>query len=290
MKDEVYYYKKGQDGYPKKLLSYGQAPEELQVRGRLPDPAKPSVAIVGARMCSSYGKTQAFQFARALAGQGVQIISGLAKGIDGKSHEGALAGGGATFGVLGCGVDICYPRENINLFQEMIQKGGVLSEFPLGTAPRSQHFPQRNRIISGLADVVLVVEAKARSGSLITVDFALEQGKPVFAVPGRVGDPLSDGCNRLIAQGAGIAFGPECILEALEMDPVFQAEQTTKKKLALARDLELVYSKLDLQPKNLDSIHAQVPLPLDQLLHILLALELEGLIEEPVKNYYVRIP
>ena len=142
-----------------------------------------------------------------LAANGVAVISGLACGIDAAAHEGALRGKGKTFAVLGCGVDICYPKQNYPLMRRMLENGGgVLSEFPPGAEPLPWHFPIRNRVISALADVVLVIEAKEKSGSLITADYALEQGKTVFALPGRTTDATSRGCNRLIAQGAEMRF------------------------------------------------------------------------------------
>ena len=201
--------------YPKRLREIYDYPMGIFVRGDLPREELPSVAIVGARGCSAYGEQLAKEFARHLAGAQVQIVSGLALGIDGCAHRGALKANGLTFGVLGCGVDICYPSSQYAIFEVMIRTGGILSEFPLGSKPLARHFPMRNRIISGLADAVLIVEAKERSGSLITAELGLEQGKEIFAVPGRITDPLSAGCNRLIQQGAHMAISPDDILEFL---------------------------------------------------------------------------
>ena len=203
--------------YPGRMRELASMPERLYNLGELPDDGIPSVAIVGAKLCSSYGRGTAYQFGMALAKCGVQIISGMAAGIDASAQAGALDGGGKSFAVLAGGVDICYPRGNIDLYGRLIRNGGILSEQPPGTKNIGYLFPTRNRIISALSDIVLVVEAKAQSGSLITVDFALSQGKTVFAVPGRVGDLLSDGCNYLIAQGAGIAYSPEAVLHELKI-------------------------------------------------------------------------
>lgn len=201
--------------YPERLRNIPDPPFCLYVKGKVPEEAVPTVAIVGARACSEYGKAVAAYFGRRLGSGGVQVISGMARGIDGIAQRGALEGGGETYAVLGCGADICYPLENMDLYKKIPQSGGVISEYPPGTEAQSKLFPPRNRIISGLADVLLVVEARKRSGTYITVLQALEQGKEVYAVPGRITDALSDGCNYLLTQGAGMATSPEVILEEL---------------------------------------------------------------------------
>lgn len=204
-----------QDGYPDRLRDIVDPPSQLYVKGSLPDSGQPTVGIVGARLCSDYGRYTARQFGAALAQAGIQIISGMALGIDGISHKAALDAGGKTFAVLGCGVDICYPEENREIYDRLNGASGILSEYPPGTAPHAGLFPQRNRIISGLSDLLLVVEARKKSGTLITVDQALEQGKEVYAVPGRVTDALSCGCNHLIRQGAGVAVSPQDLIDAV---------------------------------------------------------------------------
>jgi DNA processing protein len=203
------------NNFPEKLKTISDPPFAIYVKGKLPDPAKPSVAIIGARMCSEYGRYMARQFGRGLAMAGVQVISGLAMGVDGVSQKAALLSGGKSFGILGSGVDICYPEENREIYNMLIDNGGLISELPPGTMPKACFFPMRNRIISGLADVVLVIEAREKSGTQITVDTALEQGRDVLAVPGRVTDRLSDGCNLLISQGAGVALDVQDVLERL---------------------------------------------------------------------------
>lgn len=219
----------------------------------------------------------------------MQIISGLARGIDGSAHKGAIDGGGRTFAVMGCGADICYPRQNEKLYQLMAEGcGGIISEFPLGTPPYACNFPRRNRIISGLADLVLIIEAKSKSGSLITAGCALEQGKIVYALPGRVGDVLSEGCNRLIADGAGVADCVESILDELKITDEEKKDFRPKSKISLASEEEMVYSCLDLQPKNIEEIFQEIPMDYRKILEILLKLELDGLIEEPEKNYYAK--
>ncbi len=201
--------------FPCRLRQIPDSPLGIYVLGRLPEDGVPAAAVIGARVCSEYGSHAARQFTGALVREGAHIISGLARGIDGISQEEAVRRGGNTFAVLGCGVDVCYPAENRALYEMIRERGGILSEYPPGTPPRAGLFPQRNRLISALSDLILVIEAREKSGTLITVDMALEQGKEVYAVPGRVTDGLSLGCNRLIAQGAGSALSPETVAEAL---------------------------------------------------------------------------
>ena len=235
MSENTYIISRNSDRYPARFEGLSDMPEELYVMGSLPDENAPAVAIVGARMCSRYGHNIAFTFGKKLAEHGVSVISGMALGIDGAAQEGALSGGGKTYAVLGCGVDVCYPRSNKMLYDQIPEHGGILSEFPPGTQPLPYNFPLRNRLISALADVVIVVEARKKSGSLITVDYALEQGRSVYAVPGRVGDALSDGCNYLIAQGAGIAWSVEAVIEELSMQASLSNAARTARLAAAAK-------------------------------------------------------
>lgn len=201
--------------YPRRLLEIPQAPKQLYVRGKLPEEGVPSVAVIGARDCSYYGQEVAKRLGRLFGENGIQVISGMARGIDGIGQQAALQAGGSSFAVLGCGADICYPRQNQDLYDRLCKQGGVISEYEWGTPPRTGYFPPRNRIVSGLADAVIVVEARKKSGTLITVDMALEQGKEVYAVPGRLVDDLSSGCNYLIKNGAGILLDMEEFMEEL---------------------------------------------------------------------------
>lgn len=286
--EEIRCCQRDEKEYPQRLRVLSDMPDKLYYRGRLPHEGKKSVAIVGARKCSHYGSTQAYYFGKELASRGVQIISGMALGIDGWAQKGALDAGGDSFGVLGCGPDICYPRQNQALYQELVSKGGILSEYSPGTPPTAWHFPMRNRIISGLADLVLVIEAARKSGSLITVNYALEQGRTVYALPGRLGDALSEGCNNLIFDGAGIANSVDIILQELNLTAACKKDLTANSKFRLASREEMVYSCVDLRPKYLEEIYAQVGLKPVEIQEILLNLELKGLICEPVKNYYAR--
>lgn len=201
--------------YPRRLLEIPQAPKQLYVRGKLPEEGVPSVAVIGARDCSYYGQEVAKRLGKLFGENGIQVISGMARGIDGIGQQAALQAGGSSFAVLGCGADICYPRQNQDLYDRLCKQGGVISEYEWGTPPRAGYFPPRNRIVSGLADAVIVVEARKKSGTLITVDMALEQGKEVYAVPGRLVDDLSSGCNYLIKNGAGILLDMEEFMEEL---------------------------------------------------------------------------
>ena len=204
------------DMFPKKLLQIPDTPFCIYYKGQLPKEELVSVAIIGARECSDYGEYVAVELGKILGERRIQVISGMARGIDGISQSAALKAGGSSFGVLGCGVDICYPKSNRKLYHELCLTGGILSEYPPGTEPMAKLFPPRNRIVSGLADVLVVIEARQRSGTSITVEMALEQGKDIYAVPGRVTDRLSDGCNRMIKEGAHVFLSPEDFIEDLK--------------------------------------------------------------------------
>ena len=276
--------------YPGRLLELQDFPYALYVKGRLPDQESKKAAIVGARRCTPYGEKYAVEFGKILAGCGIEIISGLAHGIDGMGQRGALMGGGRTFAVLGSGADVCYPREHIGLYVDILnQGGGILSEYPPGTPPLPQNFPPRNRIISGLSDAVLVMEAREKSGSLITADLALEQGRDVYALPGPVNSELSIGCNRLIQQGAGLLLDPESLLNEWNFNVSGRTGKEDKNKKMLETTEKLVYSCLGLYPKNVDRLVEETKLGAGELLNILVSLELQGYIREISKNYYIKV-
>lgn len=249
--------------YPARLQKIADAPACLYVKGRGWEQEKKAVAVIGTRECSGYGREMAKYFAAGLAKDGAIVVSGMARGIDGIAQEAALAAGGFCVAVLGCGVDICYPPENKGLYDRLQREGCLLSEYPPGTMPQAGLFPPRNRIISGLSDLVLVVEAREKSGTLITVDMALEQGRDVFAVPGRVTDTCSRGCNGLIGNGAGIARSVRQLSEELKLDAAFPAQSSiTQEKLQnlppAASIKENVLSLLDCDPKSADDILRQL--------------------------------
>lgn len=287
--DGIRYISKTDKEFPEKLLELPDCPEGIYVRGELPDPEKKTVAIVGARMCTPYGRATASYFSRVLAANDVQIISGLALGIDGAAHEGALLAGGKTFAVLAGGVDVCYPRSNIELYEQMRKTGGLISEEPCGHPPLRRLFPKRNRIISALSDIVLIVEARSKSGSLITADFAAEQGRDIFAVPGRLEDELSRGCNELICQGAGLALSPERMLEIMGKTIKKSDNSKTFMQNVLAREENMVYSCLSLQPKSLEELCKGTGMSITAVMEAVMLLQLQGLVKEIGRNRYVKM-
>jgi DNA processing protein len=280
--------------YPEKLKRIYDPPFGLYVKGKLPDENKPNLAIIGARNCSAYGKEMAKYFSRELGEIGVQITSGLARGIDAVAHRGALDGKGQTFGVLGNGLNICYPQENFQLSMEMEHKGGLISEYNLNVSPKSGHFPMRNRIISGLCDGIFVIEAAKRSGSLITAELALDQGKDIFALPGRVTDQLSLGTNALIKIGAKMVTSIEDILEEFNLITDFNqtslGNNSKKTVESLDKNEKIVYARLNLEPKFIDHIVREVNMNIQEVMHILFQLELKGAIKQlPNKHFIINV-
>lgn len=287
---KIQFVSRASDRYPRRLLTIENAPNGLFYKGSLPEEDRRSIAVVGARMCTRYGKETAEQIARMTALCGGQLISGAAYGIDGTAQMAALESGGLSFGVLGCGVGKIYPSGNRMLFELLERQGGIISEFPPDAAPFRSHFPVRNRLISGLADAVIVVEAKKKSGSLITADYAAEQNRDVYAVPGRFGDELSEGCNELIFQGAGIFLSVNHLKESIFGE---SGREKAEKSigLALAPSEKLVYSSFDLhtRSRSLSDLQSDTGLSLSELGEILLRLELDGLVRETAKNYYAKV-
>ena len=248
--------------YPEKLRNIPGAPTYLFVIGRLPLKDEPIIAIVGTREVSGYGRKAAEYFGNELASKGVSVISGMARGVDGISQRAALKSGGLSYGVLGCGVDVCYPLQNVDIYEKMKEQGGLISPFVPGTEPIPSLFPSRNRIISGLSDAVLVVEARMKSGSKITVDFALEQGIDVFAVPGRITDPLSLGTNDLIKQGAGIADCADTVLEYVYSKKSPVAEKPWEKRMNILSSLK---NRLTSEQYSVLSVLEETPIGLEDI-------------------------
>ncbi|NLW25327.1 MAG: DNA-protecting protein DprA [Clostridia bacterium] len=277
------------ESYPKLLRHIFNPPPLLYVQGNLEE-KNLSIAIVGSRRASPYGKKVAYSFGQQLSEQGVQIISGLARGIDAAGHEGALVGEGGTVAVLGSGLDIIYPRENYNLYKRIINsgKGAVISEFPLGTAPLKLHFPLRNRIISGLAQGILVIEAGAKSGSLITAELGLEQGKDVFAIPGPITSPLNQGSHKLIKEGAKLVENIDDILEEYGQLSLFKNEN--KKRTIQLTELEKkILDSLCIEPLTIDEIAFKTELSVSSVISTLSLLQIKGLVKETAGRKFMTL-
>ncbi|MFB3886141.1 MAG: DNA-processing protein DprA [Thermodesulfobacteriota bacterium] len=269
--------------YPERLRDIYDPPALLYMRGELRKEDQLAVSIVGSRKTTPYGRWFTERVSQELARHGVTIVSGMARGIDSFAHRGAISGGGRTIAVLGCGVDVIYPSENRDLFAKIIDHGAVLSEFPLGSPPEAGHFPRRNRIISGLSIGVVVVQANEKSGSLITANYALEQGREVFAVPGNVGTESSRGTHRLIREGAKLVESSEDILE--EILPQWrgkrdEAPKVEAEKLDLTQDERVVFELLGETPTHIDVIIRESRLDPGKVSSLLLDLELKGLVSQ----------
>jgi len=268
--------------YPKRLGDIYDPPALLYMRGELKKEDELAVSIVGSRKTTPYGRWFTEKVSQELARYGVTIVSGMARGIDGLAHWGAISGGGRTIAVLGCGVDVIYPSENRNLFAKIIDHGAILSEFPMGSPPEGGHFPRRNRIISGLSIGVVVVQANEKSGSLITAGYALEQGREVFAVPGNVGTETSRGTHRLIKEGAKLVESSEDILE--EILPQWRRGGETTPKVEAPPDLpeeeRVLYELLGETPLHIDVMIRESRLDPGKVSSILLNLELKGLVSQ----------
>ncbi len=274
--------------YPSRLKPLRDKPYGLFYKGELPSEEETAIAIVGARMCTPYGRGMAETLSAAVIRAGGSVVSGAAYGIDGAAQWAALEAGGKSYALLGSGVDICYPSSHQCLFSRLQENGALISEFPPGTPALPTHFPMRNRLISGLADAVVVVEAKKRSGSLITAEYALDQGRQVYAVPGRPDDENSFGCNELISQGAGLIASADAFIEEMFPDAAVR-----KKKEAfdftLAPAEKLVYSIFGLHGVSLWELQEHTALSLADLSGSLLSLERKGLIRETEQNFYVKV-
>lgn len=273
--------------FPPLLKEISDPPPILYVLGSPQLLSAPGIAMVGARAASSYGLQVAERMATELARRDLVIISGFALGIDTAAHRGALAAGGKTIAVMGCGLDIIYPAQNRKLHGQIASLGAIISETPLGTPPEGFRFPARNRIISGLSLGVVVVEAAHRSGTLITAHQALEQGRDVFAIPGRIDSPKSEGCHRLIQEGAKLVFSAADILEELALATTAASPAETRVQARpLPPEEGRVFSLLEVYPRNIEEIIQAAQLPAHRISEILLNLELLGLVASlPGKQY-----
>jgi DNA processing protein len=284
------------DRYPVLLRNIGDAPPLLFVRGDVEAMSLPQIAIVGSRNATPGGRDTARRFAEYLARNGFSIASGLALGIDGAAHRGALTAGGKTIAVFGAGPDIIYPKAHAGLAEEIVEHGALVSEFPPGAPPRRQQFPQRNRIISGISVGTLIVEASLRSGALVTARCAAEQGREVFAIPGSIHNPTSRGCHRLIRSGAKLVETAEDIVEELPgilaglSDSIEQnmAPMTGTKTEALDIEYEQLLKLMGWDPVTADTLVNRGRLTADEVCSMLLILELEGRIESLAGGYYIQ--
>ncbi len=287
--------------YPDRLRELRDPPALLFVEGDVEVLSRPQLAIVGSRNPSPTGAETAFAFAKALAGVGLTITSGLASGIDAASHRGAIAADGFTIAVTGCGAGVVYPAQNRSLSQEIPLRGAVVTEYPTGVPPRPENFPRRNRIIAGLSHGVLVVEAALRSGSLITARIALEHGREVFAIPGSIHNPMARGCHALIRQGAKLVETAEDVLEEIGPQLELQSRHAGGIPTGSALEDEPVGEALDEDYTRLLDCLGYEPTPIDRLVRrtgltagavssMLLQLELKGFVSPASGGRYVRLP
>ncbi len=272
--------------YPPLLRELVNGPPVIYVRGTLVENDRWALAVVGTRGASSYGRDVTVRLVTELAAAGVTIVSGLALGIDAIAHQAALEAGGRTLAVLGSGVDQLYPTTNRVLGEAVMKQGAIISEYPLGTAPSPTNFPPRNRIISGLSLGVLVVEAAARSGALITVQFALEQGRDVFAVPGSLFSSKSVGPNQLIRDGAMLVSRTEDILEALNLQNAVEQQAVSAAMPESAEEIALL-RLVEAEPRHIDIISRESGLPQPVASATLAMLELKGLVKQVGGMQYV---
>lgn len=261
--------------YPAQLRLLGsKAPEKLWCVGDVSLLNRRCVAVVGSRKPSTYGKNTAFEVGKKLAGCDIVTVSGMAMGCDSEAHKGALKEDGKTIAVLGCGIDICYPKRNRQLYESIMKEGLIVSEFPLGTPPLPANFPKRNRIISGLSDITIVIEATLSSGSLITAGFAAEQGREVMAVPGCISNPLSMGCNKLIQDGVMPVVSLDDIVRTLGIEI---SERTSDDSFELGKDEKIIYNAVKINGEmSVDLIAAATQKSVSEVNSIVGILEIKG--------------
>jgi DNA processing protein len=272
--------------YPKSLLEISDPPPILYAKGDLSMLDRQAIAMVGSRSATAQGERNAEEFAFSLCNAGLCVVSGMALGIDGAAHRGALRANGATIAVVGTGLDIVYPAKHRDLAHQIVQRGLIISEFPLGTPSRAQNFPRRNRIISGLSLGTLVVEANIQSGSLITAKLAAEQGREVFAIPGSIHSPVSKGCHQLIKQGAKLVDTIQDIVDELD---IFTTGSMLDSALSSALEAHPVLDSMGFDPINIDTLAERSGLTSENLSAILLVLELENKIASLPGGRYQRI-
>lgn len=276
------------EAYPRRLKELDNSPPVMYVRGEITPEDDWAVAVVGTRKVSPYGRQVAEDLGAFLARNGVTVVSGLARGADAIAHQAALDAGGRTIAVLGSGVDRIYPPDNRKLAEQIMTQGAVISDYALGTPPDGINFPPRNRIIAGLSLAVVVVEAGEKSGALITASFGAEQGREVFAVPGKIYAAQSKGTNNLIAKGAHPLLKPEDLMEALDLTMI-SAHKTARKALPADATEAKLYTVLGHEPMHVDEIREQADLPIEQVSATLALMELKGMVRQVGGMQYVAV-
>ncbi|CAN5802245.1 DNA-processing protein DprA [soil metagenome] len=273
--------------YPRLLREIAHAPAVLYIRGKLRAEDELAIAIVGTRKATAYGADMARRMAYDFGRADMTVVSGLALGIDTVAHHAAVDAGGRTIAVLGSGIDVTYPSRNRNLAESIVKHGALVSEYPLGTRPDARNFPARNRIISGLSRGVLVIEAPARSGALITASFAADQGRDVYAVPGSARSPASAGCHDLIRDGATLVTSARQILEE-QLVEVTRAAVQTRMELPEEPDERALYNLIGAEPRHIDELCHVSGMAIQETSGALIGLELKGLVRQQGAGYYVR--
>jgi DNA processing protein len=275
--------------YPESLRLIQQSPFVVYIKGDLIDQDDWAVAVVGSRHFSPYGQWATENVVQTLAHNGITVVSGLARGIDGIAHQTAIQAGGRTIAVLGSGIDHIYPPEHRNLADLITKTGALISDYPPGTPPEGSNFPPRNRIISGLSKAVVIIEAGKKSGALITATYAAEQGKEVFAIPGKITSDYCKGTNLLIKQGAHPLLDPRDILDMLNIQLVSEQRDLRKSLPGNSREA-LLYQVIGDEPLHIDDIRARVNLPIEDVAAALSLMELKGLVRKTYGMKYVAIP
>lgn len=278
------------DEYPALLKKISDPPVLFYLKGGLQAADQNAIAVVGTRAPTQYGKMATEKIVADLVARGITIVSGLARGVDTTAHHAVVRSGGRTLAVLGSGLDVVYPAENRNLLEDIARNGAVISEFPFGAKPDAMNFPRRNRIISGLSLGVIVIEAGRESGALITANFALDQNREVFAVPGSIFSPKSAGPHQLLKEGAKLIQNADDILEELnsQLELFSPRSAAPDRSLTLEQDSRSVYDLISHEPSHIDALSRKVRLPAPQLMAILLDLELQGIIKQLPGKFFVR--
>lgn len=275
------------DIYPKLLKKIYDPPSVIYVRGQIQNKKCDIISVIGSRKASSYGRCMAYKISSQLSQNGIIVCSGMASGIDTVAHKACIESGGITYGILGTGIDKYYPKSNKELMEKTILNGALISEFPIGTMARPENFPRRNRLISGISKGVVVVEAALKSGTLITVDCALEQGREIFAVPGPISSPLSSGTNKLIQNGAKLISHVEDIIEEIQLEDYYNKKDESRIDLSNSEKEIYEYIKAN-EPVSIEKIQIDIKWSIENINTTLTFLELKGILKTlPGNKYFI---